>query len=158
MFTLTRKYCHKHGMTGTLTLPDGFLLYSLERGWRDPDIKPIPPGRYQLVPHTGLRWRNVYALVNKDLGVTHYLPVKHPSPRTAILIHPANFASELKGCITLGCLSSMERDRNRDMQKVPFVGLSRKAVDLFNARVKESNDPTLEIVEHENVSALRTRV
>ena len=92
---------------------------------------PIPAGTYQLVPHYGVKWRNVFALVNPKLGVTHFIPSSHPNPRTAILIHPANFGSELKGCIAVGLTRAKERDKRRDYLLSSFIGGSRAACALL---------------------------
>lgn len=75
----------------------------------------IPLGTYQLVPHTSARLHEddgvtplrTWALVNPDLGVTHS-PNDLVSPdciyphRSECLIHPANYASQLEGCIAPG--------------------------------------------------------
>lgn len=75
----------------------------------------IPAGTYQLVPHISARLHEddgktplkTWALVNPDLGITH-LPTD-PVPggigyahRSSVLIHPANYASQLEGCIAPG--------------------------------------------------------
>ena len=75
----------------------------------------VPVGTYQLVPHTSARLHEddgkiplrTWALVNPDLGITH-LPTD-PVPggigyahRSSVLIHPANYASQLEGCIAPG--------------------------------------------------------
>lgn len=62
----------------------------------------VPDGTYRLIPHSG-RFRNVYALVNEDIGVYYqHRPAGQPWGRTAILIHEANRASEVVGCIGVG--------------------------------------------------------
>lgn len=66
----------------------------------------IPAGTYRLLPHTSEAHPNVWALVNPALDVYHYdadVPAaKLGLARTTVLIHPANFASELEGCIAPG--------------------------------------------------------
>lgn len=74
----------------------------------------IPWGRYQLVEHVSARLHEddgvtplrTWALVNPDLGVTHspddpLWNTDYPH-RSECLIHPANYASQLEGCIAPG--------------------------------------------------------
>lgn len=75
----------------------------------------IPVGTYQLVEHVSARLHEddgttplrTWALVNPALGVTH--APSDPIPggigyphRSECLIHPANYASQLEGCIAPG--------------------------------------------------------
>lgn len=75
----------------------------------------IPPGSYTLVEHVSGRLHEddgktplrTWALVNPQLGITHAptdpLPGGIGFPhRSECLIHPANFASQLEGCIAPG--------------------------------------------------------
>ena len=60
----------------------------------------VPPGRYKLEYHTSNTHPGSWALVNHDLGISHY---ETPGvPRNACLIHSANWAHELEGCIAPG--------------------------------------------------------
>lgn len=75
----------------------------------------VPVGTYTLVPHTSARLHEddgktplrTWALVNPALGITHSpndpLPggIGYPH-RSECLIHPANYASQLEGCIAPG--------------------------------------------------------
>lgn len=80
-----------------------------------PGVSCVPMAEYELVPHISARLHeddgvtplSTWALVNPAVGVFHdeedaigytgTYPV-----RTAVLIHPANFAHELLGCIAPG--------------------------------------------------------
>lgn len=72
-----------------------------------PDHSSIPLGTYELVPHDTAAHPNTWALVNPDLGVTHEpcdmisVGCQYPH-RFACLLHPANMASQLRGCIAPG--------------------------------------------------------
>lgn len=106
-------------------------IYTLERpwvpaGWSEAAGNPheripcgvkgvscVPPGIYQLEPHNTEAHPLSLALINPDLWVYHY-PYDVPASRakyarTAVLIHPANFPEELRGCIAPG----FERDTGR---------------------------------------------
>jgi hypothetical protein len=60
----------------------------------------VPPGNYDLVIHDSEAHPETWALVNPVLGVRHF----PPSERSAVLIHPANYAHELRGCIAPGLI------------------------------------------------------
>src|SRR5690349_5576149 len=76
-------------------------LVSIERPWVPaPDsrggtkgISCVPPGLYQLVGHNSDAHPMTWALVNEDLDVAHFpKPGDAGGVRTAVLIHPANWA------------------------------------------------------------------
>tara|TARA_R110002126_G_scaffold175723_3_gene324352 strand:- start:737 stop:1165 length:429 start_codon:yes stop_codon:yes gene_type:complete len=74
--------------------------FSVERPWLDnkPMVSCVPEGTYTIVLHTSPKFGKVYYLENHKLGVSLHDATK----RTHILIHPANWASQLLGCIALG--------------------------------------------------------
>jgi Family of unknown function (DUF5675) len=116
---LDRLFTAAGGTFGRLTSSGGGLWATLEREWRGnrPQVSCIPSGRYQLAPWSSKRWPRARVLVGDGVGIV-------PGPgitRSAILIHPANAARELKGCIALGTL-----DASRSM----LTG-SRAAVRAF---------------------------
>jgi hypothetical protein len=92
---------------GKLTVEE-YSWYTMERPWipdegggigGTPLVSCVPPGLYQLFLHDTTKHPKTWALVNSDLGV-----VANPIPgmRSDILIHPANWAWELEGCIAPG--------------------------------------------------------
>lgn len=85
----------------------------------------IPPGKYQLFRHDTEAHPHTFALVNPSLWVYHFEddvpPEQKGYARTTVLIHAANFASELRGCIAPGMARG--RDGARRM-----VTQSRKAM------------------------------
>lgn len=82
---------------------------SMERPWvpgndpgedgGEPRISCVPEGIYALVLHNTPKHPRTFALVNDALDVVH-----NPTPgkRSSILLHPANWARELEGCIAPG--------------------------------------------------------
>lgn len=93
-----------------LTLPGLCVLAGIERPWIDaptPGGKPfascVPAGVYDIRPHTRGSGAEVIALINPDLGV-HYLDSDRPPEggRFLILMHVANWASDVVGCIGPG--------------------------------------------------------
>lgn len=95
---------------GTLALPSGLELHSLELTWLPdpdfpggmPDKSCVPPGIYQLALHDTPKHPKSFALVNIELGVMHEPDPAYPNARIACLIHVANFPAELEGCIGVG--------------------------------------------------------
>ena len=99
IITVTRFADTRYGTFGTLTLPDGWSCYTVEQPWKDnaPSVSCIPHGAYRL------------ALDRYHKGgypAYHLLDVPN---RARIIIHKANRADELEGCIApgsaLGCIA-----------------------------------------------------
>ena len=99
MLTLKRRY-FGHGTFGELWHNDNLICRTVERPWMDNQrmISCIPEGRYTIKPVESPKFGSVYCLENSNLGVTH----QGPSQRTHILIHKANTADQLHGCIAPG--------------------------------------------------------
>jgi hypothetical protein len=106
--TRTGTYCQ-----GTLQA-GAILLQTLELPWIADSVGKggkqgescVPAGLYDLVRHDTPKHPRSFALVNPALDVYH-LPDdvpegKHSYARTAVLIHIANWPSELEGCCALG--------------------------------------------------------
>lgn len=91
----------------------GLTLATIERPWIDNPAGPggkarescVPEGTYAVRSHDGGAFRNVWALVNPDLGVW-YQPGQIPKGqrwgRSAILIHAGNRVRDVVGCIAVG--------------------------------------------------------
>ncbi len=93
------------GTTGNVICGD-FMFASIEQDWQGNRgfVSCVPLGTYQLVPYSSEKYPDHYALVNKELGVyakESDIP-KGQKGRYAILIHVANTASQLQGCIAVG--------------------------------------------------------
>jgi hypothetical protein len=116
----------------------GHIWQAIERPWiPDPahvgglqGRSCVPPGIYDLVLHDSEAHPETWALVNAVLGVTHW----GPSQRSAVLIHPANFAAELRGCIAPGLIRGSQS-----------VLRSRDAFAQLKAALPWVNGHTLEI-------------
>lgn len=99
-FKLKRRY-FEHGTFGTLHREDGSRVCCVvERAFENnqPGKSCVMEGSYTLYPHQSPRFGQCYALEAETLGVTR----EGPSLRTHILIHKANRASELQGCLAPG--------------------------------------------------------
>jgi len=86
MLIIKREY-FKSYTKGTLTLPDGTELFSLELAWLDnkPFVSCIPEGEYFFMRDTH--------------GRHTYFRVLNVPGRSAVEFHPANNTSQLQGCI-----------------------------------------------------------
>jgi len=95
------------GTIGELRVGDA-LLYTIERPWKPARNHPagtpfescVPDGIYELEAHDTEAHPRTYCLINELLGVTH----GHTSisKRWACLLHVANRAREVSGCIGPG--------------------------------------------------------
>ncbi len=102
--TLERLFVAGGGTFGRFRSAMGKVFASMERDWAEnrPRVSCVPPGRYQLVPWSGPRFPNHWALTGGTVRL-------YPGPeavRSAILIHAANRPTELEGCIALGTLQA----------------------------------------------------
>lgn len=100
----------------------------------------VPPGVYDLVRHDSRKHPQTWALVNHELDVVHYEgDDRDPDEdRATCLIHVANFASQLMGCIAPGL--SHEKHNGLHM-----VTSSTRAMDRLRVAVPWVNGHTLEI-------------
>lgn len=136
----------------TETETEGFLsfpltvLATIEQEWRpNPTGAPggtpfnscVPVGVYQLRPHVH-HGKDVLALVNEDLGV-YYLEENMPDAggRFMVLIHTANWAHDVVGCIGPG-LGKADSDQG------PMVQSSSSAMKRIMEYV-DGDDAVLEI-------------
>ena len=81
---------------GRLYCDDEWMCYTIERPWKDNErrVSCIPEGTYPLTTKEYGRFYERYKLP---------IPIlKNTEPRSEILIHPANYARELAGCIAVG--------------------------------------------------------
>ena len=76
---------------GHLVLPDGKVFHTIERPWLDNKqyVSCIPEGIYTVAPYDSHKFPDVWE-------------IKDVKDRSLILIHVANWAFELQGCIGVG--------------------------------------------------------
>lgn len=111
--SLIRDYLGADCSQGKLTA-SGEVFDTMERPWVPSADGPcgrkgvscIAPGTYRLMRHNSEAHPNTWALVNPDLWVYHWdddvPPEQVGVARTLVLLHSANWASELRGCIAPG--------------------------------------------------------
>lgn len=100
---IIERFCDSEqmGVFGRLLLDGVQVAYSVEQTWRDnqPFISCIPAGRYEVEFYDSPKHGKTWALKNLTLGVGVY---EGDALRYACLIHAANMASELQGCLAFG--------------------------------------------------------
>lgn len=130
---LRRDYLADNCTMGVLsfqTPAEDFVCQTMERPWIPmPGARGglsgkscVPKGDYELVHHSSEAHPNTWALVNHELDVHHYEDPAHPEWRALVLIHVANYARELRGCIAPG------RGRAVDSEGTNMVTGSRLAM------------------------------
>jgi len=147
---LTRDYHGTDCTQGVLHVGD-HEFQTMERPWIRDHLAPcgmkgvscVPPGIYQLYRHDTEAHPHTFALVNPTLLVYHYdedVPAAQVGlARTCVLIHAANFAYELRGCIAPGLARKLDGERR-------MVSHSRAAMTEIEALVPWANgEHTLEI-------------
>lgn len=128
---------------GILTV-DGRSWQTIERGWvpdtdggvgGKPGVSCVPTGLYQLVRHDTPKHPNTWALVNHDLDI-----YADPTPRkrSDVLLHSANWAFQLEGCIAPG------KERVWD-GKAWLVSDSKQAMNEIRGTVPWTAGHTMEI-------------
>ena len=89
------------GTFGEVYFNGDFICYTVEQPWRDnePNRSCVPVGLYELVDYASPKYGEVFALRNLQLDIGVY---PGEAKRFACLIHAANRAVELQGCIAPG--------------------------------------------------------
>lgn len=97
-------------------------FYGLELPWRDnkPFVSCIPSGEYVLIPWESEKYGSCYAFVGGEVSL-----YEGNGNRFACLIHAANYARQLQGCLALGRSDGVDEDGN------PAVWNSRDALSGF---------------------------
>lgn len=144
----------QHGSPGELFYMGEKIADTIEQPWNNnvPFHSCVPCGTYEIVPFTRRNGDHVYALVNPDLNV--YLNKEDrpdKSGRYEILIHVANWASELQGCIAPGSGLSVNH-KYKEVDEYLMVTRSTPTVEkLFNL-IKYKNIKYLTIIAQDMVS------
>lgn len=103
MLLTLQRFAHlpEFGTFGRLTCGD-LRLYTVEQDWENnqPNISCIPNGEYNLSIHESPKYGKCLIIHNENLGIAKYKTAG--VPRFGCLMHPANLASQLEGCIAPG--------------------------------------------------------
>ena len=145
IITLERFAYLDTGTFGRLAVGHDQTFYTVEAPWKNnqPFISCIPEGLYELQPHDSRKYGEVYALVNPEMGVTHYK--EQSSLRYACLLHVANWPKDVQGCIGPGMSYGI---RNNEMQVIS----SRDALEKVLAFIDELVITHIDITHREAVA------
>ncbi len=132
---LQRTRSTENGTFGALYIEGLPMLYTVERPWlnNEPDVSCIPAGEYRLK----LRNSPLITRITKGERSQGYEVTGVPG-RSFVMIHPANLANELNGCIAPGM-------RLGEIDGVPAVLHSRQAFELIMNRLEGIECPILEV-------------
>lgn len=146
----------RHAYLSTVTLGHLYVgpltLATLEEPWLlDPDgpggqgrtatlrESCVPDGTYNLLPHSGPRVKDVWALSNPALGVwPDSVPQDLTYGRASILIHSGNTTADIEGCILVG-------RRHGHFNGTDAVLESRSALDALRAALGVGSHHQLQI-------------
>jgi hypothetical protein len=114
-----------------------------------PNESCIPAGTYGLQPHQSPKYGDCYAIENPDMGVHSHIAERdqygQEGDRWGCLIHPANWAYQLQGCLAPGedrleWKNTYMVTRSRDTYAKLFELLSREDINVLEIRdlTKES--------------------
>ena len=106
-----------HGTLGELYADGELIAYTVEQPWANnkPFNSCIPAGVYNLIPFSSPKHPNTYALFNPELNVFVEQQAELTA-RYACLIHPANWASNVEGCIGPGKTIGIGKDNTGNMR------------------------------------------
>lgn len=147
--SLVRDYNGADCTQGRISLLD-LTLDTMERPWIASASGPcgtkgvscVPVGEYKLVRHNSEAHPRTWALVNPSLWIYHWeedVPAEQKGiARTLVLIHAANYASELRGCIAPGQGRAVSNGRR-------MVTHSRLAMDSLQQRLSWDDDHALSV-------------
>ncbi len=103
-------------------------LHGIEQPWRDnkPFKSCIPSGMYTLLPWESEKFGDCYVFVGGEVSL-----YEGNGSRYACLIHSANYAHQLQGCLAVGLSEGVSEDGK------PAVWNSKKAVQKLQDVVGE---------------------
>ncbi len=134
-FIIKRAYLD-NGTFGKMYHKGEFICYTLERPWlsNKPFVSCVPPGEYKMCKHVSPKFGDCFYFENSDLGVE----LNGLAIRTYILMHPANYVSQLQGCISVGLRQPKYRWGVAD---------SKKAMTLVKSIIIDIHDEISVLIE-----------
>lgn len=133
---------------------NGRTFFTMERPWVPSShskggkkgVSCIPYGEYHIGKHNSELYPNTFYVTNAQLDV-YYMPWEVPKEkkyyaRTAVLIHAANYAYELRGCIAPG------KNRIKDPYGRWMVTHSRDAMNELRNQLRDRLNVRLLIINN----------
>ena len=132
MTLLTLQRIHLPDATvGVLTMGTRRWATLEDRGPGEVPDTCVPPALYDLVPHSGPKYPDTYALVG---GIVSHLP-EPGKKRSAVLVHWGNVVEDTLGCILIGNSLTLQTSG------APAVFNSRLAFSDWLAMMKSNPGP-----------------
>lgn len=114
-----------HATQGKMFFNNKLIACTLEKPWRDNKryISCIPAGLYKCVKHSGIKFKNVWILLDVP-------------DRDTILIHNGNFITDTDGCILVGQNFGLFKGLPMITNSVPTLNQLRSFLpDQFNLKI-----------------------
>lgn len=153
ILTINRTYRGSDCTLGVLTVADldgltPLTLQTIERPWIPfpgslggaQGRSCVPVGSYRLECHHSEAHPRTWALVNPLLNVVHWPVEGGETDRSLVLIHVANYAAELRGCIAPGMNTFVD-----PVRQVRMVTESRRAMKALQDLLNWSDEHELTI-------------
>lgn len=139
---IIERFCDsdKMGVFGEVLIDGVHQCYTVEQPWNDniPFESCVPAGDYELVGYDSPKYGRTYALKNLALDVGVF---EQDARRYACLIHSANLADELQGCIACGVELGV-------LHGLWSVGMSRRATKSLLNKIKSGDQLTIIWKDH----------
>jgi len=134
------------GMVGNLYVDGTLYGKTMEQNWQnnEPFKSCLPAGSYILEPYDSPKYGRTVALSNHDDVRANQSELPNGKGRYACLIHTANWASELQGCIAIGKTHACGQ-KNRWLPDALMVTASRATVDKLIDLIYERGDGIISI-------------
>ncbi|MCD1628477.1 DUF5675 family protein [Marinobacter shengliensis] len=122
----------EEGVFGKWKFPDGWECFTVERPWLDnkPMVSCIPDGVYSL----GLRYSPTVQRITRGRYREGW-EIQDVPGRTFIMVHPANWPTDLNGCVGVGEAYTELQGRDGKMHKA--VTNSQKVFDEVMSRMED---------------------
>jgi len=130
----------EEGTFGKLIFPDGWWCYTVERPWLDnkPMVSCIPDGVYTL----GLRYSPTVKRITRG-RYSEGWEIQDVPGRSYIMVHPANWPTDLNGCVGVGEKYTELQGRDGKLHKA--VTNSQGTFDEVMKRMEEQSYWDLDI-------------
>jgi len=127
--TVVRQWFTNLSTCGELYIDGKFFCYTLERPLSPPSAPPfaIPEGIYSVTLEMSNHFKEIVPHINNVPG------------RTFIEIHPANYPTDVKGCIGVGNIHSQD-----------FIGRSREAFSDLMSELTGQENIQIQVSNHVN--------
>lgn len=133
MITLCRTE-HTSTHTAGYMVVNGKKFFTMEREWNNNKVGSscVPTGVYRVRAYDSPRFGKTWILSNPSLGIGEF---PGQSRRSGILIHHANFAFELQGCIAPGLSYGPLQYQHKTY---PAVRSSRDAMKMLQSMLPQA--------------------